>query len=107
MAACHALCQAIEKLNLSFPEAYQFLLEKDKLILENKTYVVDLSASKLWEVEDKLPKSCPQSQSAKIPYLDGQKLHQSPLIPHFEIDPMFFTCVYTINLILGKDGARK
>ena len=49
VTACHALSQIMKKLNLSFPEAYQLLVAKEKLILVNKTYILDLSFTKLFD----------------------------------------------------------
>lgn len=51
LAACQALSVAMEKLNLSFQDAYRLLIKKDKLILEDKFYILDFSYRKLWEAK--------------------------------------------------------
>ncbi len=48
-ALCHGLSQLIKAKGLTFAEAYNFLLEKNKIILVGKTYIYDLSANELWE----------------------------------------------------------
>jgi len=46
---CIGLSQLIKAKNLTFQEAYEFLLKNNKIILVGRTYIYDLSASKLWE----------------------------------------------------------
>ncbi len=53
LAACQALSVAMEKLSLDFPRAYGFLVASGKLILEDKTYILDLSVSELLEAKAK------------------------------------------------------
>lgn len=48
------LCSLVEAKKLTFQEAFKFLLDNKKIILAGKTYIYDLSASKLWE-ENKIP----------------------------------------------------
>ena len=45
-AMMHAITGTMEKLNMSFPEAFAFLEEHRKIILEGKVYVFDLSYEK-------------------------------------------------------------
>ena len=51
--ACDALSQAMEKLNLTFQNAYNLFTDKDKLILVNRTFILDLSVRELWEAKAK------------------------------------------------------
>jgi hypothetical protein len=48
------LCSLMETKKLTFQEAFKFLLDNNKIILAGKSYIYDLSASKLWE-ENKIP----------------------------------------------------
>ena len=47
LQTCRALDQTMEKLNITFPQAYNFLVKKGKLILCEKTYILDLS---VWQL---------------------------------------------------------
>ena len=51
--ACDALSQAMEKLSLTFQNAYNLFTNKGKLILVNRAYVLDLSVRELWEAKAK------------------------------------------------------
>jgi len=53
-AMCQGLSELMKTKDLSFQEAYNFLLKKKEIILEGKVYIYHLSASRLWENE--LPK---------------------------------------------------
>jgi len=47
---CHGLSQLMKIKKLTFLEAYSYLLHKQKITLEGKTYIYDLSADKLWQI---------------------------------------------------------
>jgi len=49
---CVGLSQLIKQKNMPFQEAFQFLLKHDKIILNGKSYIYDISASELWEDRD-------------------------------------------------------
>lgn len=45
----HGLSQLMKANNLTFQEAFRFLLDNKKIIIAGNKYIYDLSASKLWE----------------------------------------------------------
>ncbi|MBU2028869.1 hypothetical protein KJ761_03185 [Patescibacteria group bacterium] len=51
---CGGLDTLMKAKGLTFQEAFKLLLDNKKIILAGKTYIYDLSASKLWE-ENKIP----------------------------------------------------
>ncbi len=44
---CHALQTLMEKHRISFHQAFDMLMKKDKVALEGKTYIFDLSGKDL------------------------------------------------------------
>jgi len=51
---CHGLSQLMQAKDLTFQQAYEYLLKEGKIYLASKVYVYDLSANKLWIPNTKL-----------------------------------------------------
>ncbi len=51
---CHGVSQAMERLSLSFAEAFRLLWKNGKILLTDRVLIYDLSARKLWEGGDNL-----------------------------------------------------